>query len=295
MATSNQTIPRLTWGAIIAGCLIAAFPGSGFSQAGTPAGELTYLEPYRSHEMSPSESGLIREILVKEGDHVIQDQPLLKLDAETIEARLAVAMAQADNMGSIMAAESQFEVEKERYERLKQAGGNASEYELKRQIGVMKAAEGRLTEALEQKRVFQLQADQARAELQRRILKSPIDGIVTEITKDLAEPVSPIENDRDEYLIRIVRIDRLKAEAFLPEEWATRITKGDELEILLGDGEEEGPPKIATGTVEFISPVNDSASKTVRVKLVVENQNGFIRAGTAAQVLLPEAPKTVGP
>ena len=298
MATSNQTITRLRRGAIpalvLAGFQAAAFPSSVPAQAGTPENVLTYLEPYASHEMSPAESGLIRDILVKEGEHVIKNQPLLKLDAETIEARLAVAMAQADNMGSIMAAESQFEVAKERYERLKEAGDQVTPYELKTQEGEMKAAEGRLTEALEQKRVFQLQAEQARAELGRRILKSPIDGQVTEITKDLAEPVSPIENDRDEYLIRVVRIDQLKAEAFLPGEWANRISKGDELELLLGDGQGEAPPKVTMGTVEFISPVNDSASNTVRLKLVVDNQNGFIRAGTAARIVLPDTRKTPG-
>ncbi|MCB1231165.1 MAG: efflux RND transporter periplasmic adaptor subunit [Verrucomicrobiae bacterium] len=249
----------------------------------------TYLEPYRSIEMSPAESGIIREILVKEGDHVIKGQPLLKLDAETIEARLAVAMAQADNMGGVNAAESQHTLERQRYERLKALGRDASEYELNQQLAAMKTAEGRYTEALEQKRVFQLQADQARAELDRRILKSPIDGIVVEIVKDISEPVSPIESSRDEYLIRVVKIDQLEAVAHLDGRWAGQIREGDEMTLQLESDHhsENVAAKTVEGVVEFISPVIDSASNTVRLRLVIDNSSGSIRAGSPARLLLP--------
>lgn len=253
---------------------------------------LTYLEPYRSLEMSPAESGVIREILVKEGDRVIKGQPLLKLDAETIEARLAVAMAQADNMGSINAAESEFKLQKDRYEKLAKLESRdvSSQFEVERALATMKTAEGRLTEALEQKRVFQLQADQARAELERRVLKSPIDGIVVEIVKDVAEPVSPIESNRDEYLVRVVRIDRLQAEAHLAGEWAGRIEEGDELMLRLDAGGGEAVSEVL-GTVEFVSPVIDSASNTVRLRLAVDNASGAIRAGSPAQLQLPSGGK----
>ncbi len=261
------------------------------AQEGAPSGEsvLTYLEPYRSLEMSPAESGVIREIMIKEGDRVIKGQPLLKLDAETIEARLAVAMAQADNMGSINAAESEYKLQKDRYEKLAKLESRdvSSQFEVERALATMKTAEGRLTEALEQKRVFQLQADQARAELERRILKSPIDGIVVEIAKDVAEPVSPIESNRDEYLVRVVRIDRLQAVAHLSGEWAGQLREGDEMTLMLDAAAGGGGIREVVGTVEYVSPVIDSASNTVRLRLAVDNASGSIRAGSPAQLRLP--------
>ncbi|MCB1061563.1 MAG: efflux RND transporter periplasmic adaptor subunit [Verrucomicrobiae bacterium] len=250
---------------------------------------LTYLEPYRSIEMSPAESGIIREILVKEGDHVIKGQPLLRLDDETIEARLAVAMAQADNMGGINAAESEYQLQKDRYEKLAKLESRdvSSEFEVQRALATMKTAEGRYTEALEQKRVFQLQADQARAELERRVLKSPIDGIVAEIVKDIAEPVSPIESSRDEYLIRVVKVDQLQAVAHLPGTWAGRIREGDEIELQIASRDAAVPARVMVGKVEFVSPVIDSASNTVRLRLIVDNIKDPVRAGTPAQLILP--------
>lgn len=297
MAESDTSITRLrlrgfplVQGCLAMLCLLGFVAEVGSQEASLePSGEWvsTYLEPYRSLEMSPAESGIIREILVKEGDHVIKEQPLLKLDSETIEARLAVAMAQADNMGGINAAESQFKLEEQRYEKLQSLGRDASQYELDQQEATMKSAKGRLTEALEQKRVFQLQADQARAELERRIVKSPIDGIVVEIVKDIAEPVSPIENSRDEYLIRVVKIDQLQAVAHLDGKWAGRIREGDEMELRLDLPDDEGDGKAVLGVVEFISPVIDSASNTVRLRLRVDNASGLIRAGTPARLVIP--------
>ncbi len=299
MASSNPTITRLIPPGFHHRRVTTALLGAAalLSVHGSPAQEpltgseftvLTYLEPYRSIEMSPAESGVIREILVKEGDRVIKGQPLLKLDAETIEARLAVAMAQADNMGSINAAESEYKLQLDRYEKLAKLESRdvSSQYEVQRALATMKSAEGRLTEALEQKRVFQLQADQARAELERRILKSPIDGIVVEIVKDLAEPVSPLESNRDEFLIRVVRVDQLQAVAHLPGEWAGRIREGDEMELRVESSDPSVPARSVTGTVEYLSPLIDSASNTIRLRLMIENADGAIIAGTPAQLVV---------
>jgi RND family efflux transporter MFP subunit len=273
---------------LLAATLALLAPARGQEVSGDGMALLTYLEPYRSIEMSPAEGGVISEILVKEGDRVMKDQVLLKLDAESIEARLAVAMAQADNMGTILASESEYKLQQDRYDKLSKLEKRdvSSQYEVQRQFATMKTAEGRLTEALEMKRVYQLQVDQARAELQRRYLKSPIDGIVVEIMKDVAEPVNPIESSRDEYLVRVVKIDELVAEAHLPGSLAGRIVEGTEMQLKVegGDGTR---PQLVVGRVEYVSPVIDSASNTIRVKIVVNNAAGTIRPGSAAQLLVP--------
>jgi RND family efflux transporter MFP subunit len=273
---------------VLATALAFAVPTRGQEVSGDGMALLTYLEPYRSIEMSPAEGGVISEILVKEGDRVMKDQMLLKLDADAIQARLSVAMAQADNMGTILASESEYKLQKDRYEKLAKLEKRdvSSQYEVQRQFANMKTAEGRLTEALEMKRVYQLQVEQARAELERRFLKSPIDGVVVEIKKDVAEPVNPIESSRSEYLVRVVKIDLLLAEAHLPGSFAGRIVEGTEMQIKVeaGDG---ARPQIVVGRVEYVSPVIDSASNTIRVKIVVDNAAGTIRPGSPAQLIVP--------
>ncbi|MBL9154376.1 MAG: efflux RND transporter periplasmic adaptor subunit [Verrucomicrobiales bacterium] len=286
--------PRLFALAGLVAALSVGLPG-GYLRAQDASGDglglLTYLEPYRSIEMSPAEGGIIAEILVKEGDRVLKDQVLLKLDHDVIAARLSVATAQADNMGDILAAESEYKLEKDRYDKLAGLAKRdvSSDYEVQRALGTMKASEGRLTAALELKRIYQLQVDQARAELDRRFLKSPIDGVVVEIVKDVAEPVNPVESTRDEFLVRVVQIDRLIAEVHVPGVYASRVTEGSELQLKV----ETAPgarPQVVVGKVEFVSPVIDSASNTVRIKVVVDNAAGTIRAGSPAQLILPGTP-----
>ncbi|NOY00499.1 MAG: efflux RND transporter periplasmic adaptor subunit [Verrucomicrobia bacterium] len=253
---------------------------------------LTYLEPYRNIEISPVESGVIRELLVKEGQTVKKGDALIKLDSEVIEARLAVATAQSKNKGRILSAESELALEKGRYDKLADLDtqGLSNNFELERQMANMKSSEGRLIEAQEQQRVFLLQAEQIKQELAQRILRSPINGIVSEINKDIAETVTTLEASRDESLIQIVEIDALKATAHVPAASVALIKIGDMLSIELDQKTRSNPnpPKPVSGKIEFISPVIDSSSNTVRIRLRIDNMNRAIRGGSQAHVLVPE-------
>ena len=42
------------------------------------------------------------------------------------------------------------------------------------------------------------------------------------------------------------------------------------------------------GTVEFVSPVIDPATATVRIPLVIDNTAQTLRSGATAQILLPK-------
>jgi len=262
-------------------------------QAPTHLRVLTYLEPYRSIEISPVESGVIRKLIVKEGQVVKKGDPLIKLDSEVIEARLAVATAQSENKGRILSAKSEFALEKGRYDKLVDLDtqGLSNNFELDRQMANMKSSEGRLIEAQEQQRVFHLQVEQIKRELDQRILRSPINGIVSEINKDIAETVTTLEASRDEHLIQIVEIDLLKATAHVPAASVALIKIGDMLSIELDQGLRSNPtpPKPVTGKIEFISPVIDSSSNTVRIRLRIDNKDRAIRGGSQAHVLLPKS------
>jgi RND family efflux transporter MFP subunit len=268
--------------------LAARIPLPAQDPTGDGAAVLTYLEPRKSPELSASESGIISEILVKEGDRVMKDQVLLKLDSAVLESRLAVAKAQADNMGTILAAEADYKQQKDRYEKLAKLEQRdvSSQYEVQRQLSSMKVAEGKLAEALEAKRVNQLQAELAAAELDRRLLKSPIDGIAVEILKEVGESVSLQDSGRSEHLIRVVKVDELQATAHIPSIYSNRVKEGAEMEFRL-DGVDGAKPTIVKGTVEYVNPVIDSASGTIRIRLVVNNAAGTIRAGSQAHLLIP--------
>jgi len=280
----------LTLFVIILGGTSAAF---GQQKEPTHLRVLTYLEPYRSIEISPAESGVIRELLVEEGQAVRKGTPLIKLDSEVIEARLAVATAQSKNKGRILSAESLLTLEKGRYDKLADLDtkGLSNNFELERQMANMKSSEGRLIEAQEQQRVFLLQAEQIKQELAQRILRSPINGIISEINKDIAETVTTLEASRDDHLIQIVEIDLLKATAHVPASSVPLLKIGDLLSIELDQElrSDPNPPKPVSGKIEFISPVINSSSNTVRIRLRIDNMKRAIRGGSQAHVLIPKS------
>ena len=64
---------------------------------------------------------------------------------------------------------------------------------------------------------------------------------------------------------------------FLPPQRSAKLTVGTSAILLLGENAGRAP-----AVVEFISPVTDAASGTVRVKFVVANAGGKLRSGVTA-------------
>lgn len=245
---------------------------------------LTYTEPYRSIEISAIETGVISEVVAKEGDQVSVGDVLIKLDTEITEARLAIAQMQADSEGRVQAAEAEFELQKDKTDRVARLSG-ASAAEKKRENASLKIAEGNLIIAEEERKSYGLQVKQIEAELRRRILTSPIDGIVTEITKDVAEAVTPSEIRENSFLVRVVKVDQLRCVGHVPERLARDLNVGDSLDVRIEDGKET----MVRGQVEFVSAVINPATKTIRIRLVIENQSGNLRSGSSAQILIPKS------
>lgn len=250
-----------------------------------PVEVLTYLEPYRSIEISPQETGAIESIAVEEGATVKAGDVLVKLESTVIEARRAIAAAQAENQGRLQAASAEVEISSKRYNLLKNLQRSSSNRaELDRQSATLQSAEGNLLTAQEDQKAAVLNVAQIDAELERRILRSPIDGIVVEIAKDVAESVSAGGMANESYLIRVVQVDRLKAVAHVPAESADGLKAGDQLPIRV---QTKGDPMVS-GTIEFVSPIIHPSSKTVAVRIAIDNANRAIRGGTSGFVILEQ-------
>lgn len=245
---------------------------------------LSYLEPYRSIEISAIDTGVISEIRVKEGDQVAAGDVLLLLDNEITESRLAIARINAEGVGKLMATQAEVDLQQQRYDQLERlvTSGSSNSAELARQKALLVQAQGNHIIAEEEQKSFKLEVKQIEAELKRRILTSPIDGIVVDISKDIAEPVSLNAARSDDYLVRVVEIDRLKCIGHVPAAFGRGLKKGDSMSLRVEDGE----PVVVRGTVEFVSPVIDPATATVRVQLVVDNTAFTLRSGATVQLLL---------
>ncbi|MEQ1860172.1 MAG: efflux RND transporter periplasmic adaptor subunit [Chthoniobacteraceae bacterium] len=205
-----------------------------------------YTEPYRIITVSAAETGVIAELPVKEGDIVKAGQVLAKLNNEVFAAELEIAQAEA----SLAATRN------ERITELSRTGKSTPE-EVER---------ARTEQAIKNAQVRRISA-----QIENRTMRSPVDGIVTEIKRDPSEAVSPTQPQ----VLTVVQIDKLVVNFFLPPARASKLKAGASATLDLLDT----PGKLAA-TVEFVSPVTDAASGTVRVKFVIENADGEHRAGS---------------
>lgn len=225
------------------GCWMSdVFPAT--ARAEDPA-ILGYTEPFRLITISAGEVGIIAEVLVKEGDRVKEQQVLAKLDTAVLAAELEVARAEAKLAAT-------------RRERVA---------ELAQQTRVTPEESEKAATDLA---IRQAQVRKIEAMIEARTMRSPVDGVVTEIKRDPSESVSVASP----HVLTVVQIDKLTANLFLPPERLGGVKAGDRLDLLLLDAQERVP-----ATVEFVSPITDAASGTVRVKFAIENAEGKLRSG----------------
>lgn len=207
-----------------------------------------YTEPYKTITISAAEPGVLKEVAVEEGALVKQGQMLARLDVAQLEAELEIAKVEAD-------------VQRTRVERLDELARS------------QRAAKDELDRARADMKIREAEIRKLEAAIESRTMRSPVNGTVTEVKRDPSEAVS-LSNP---HVLTVVQIDRLLVNLFLPPARAAKLATGGTATLLLGD-----PAQRVPATVEFISPVTDAASGTVRVKFVVDNSGGRLRSGTTA-------------
>jgi RND family efflux transporter MFP subunit len=212
-----------------------------------PDAIIGYTEPYHIITISSAESGVLEEVLVREGDSVKARQIVARLETQTLEAELDIARAEAQLQAT----------------RLKRIENLASE---------KRASPDELDRARTDAEIKRAQVRRIEAQIENRTLRSPIDGIVTEIKRDPSESVSAA----NPHVLTVVHIDRLLLNLHLPPARAAALAPGEKAVVRFIDNGE----KVA-GEVDFISPVTDAASGTVRVKFVFDNRDRKLRSGAA--------------
>ncbi len=270
-------------GAVI--CLGVVLPAQNLS-AQVSGEVLGYLEPVRSIELEFLDAGRIQTIHVEEGVMVSAGDALVSLDNRVLESQLSIAKVQAESEASIEMATAELSVSSERYTKLSRlrSSGTAHTSEVARAKADLTAAKARLQIAEEEKRVAELRQEEIQAQIDRRILTSPISGVVLEINRDVAESASNPRQGGEESLVRIAQIDQLELTVHVPARKLGRVEIGSKLPISISSPDDPSKPIMADGEVTFVSPVIDPSSETVRIKLILDNSNGDLKSGSHAKI-----------
>jgi RND family efflux transporter MFP subunit len=255
--------------------------------AAEPAEIEAFTEPYADIELAASEMGILTRIDVKEGDVVKIGQEIASLDDSVLQATLKVAIASKDAQGSLESAQADLDnriADLEKLQALRERN-HASQNEVDRAATDVRVAKARLLAVREELEVKRLDCERIRAQLNRRQIRSTIDGVVTETYREEGEFVSPSQPT----VARVVQLDPLKIIFSVPAERRAEVVHGQTVNVSIG-ATQEAQRETAQAVVEFVSPTADGGSGTFRVKVRLPNPNGHWQSGAHSVLHLGNPP-----
>jgi RND family efflux transporter MFP subunit len=164
-------------------------------------------------------------------------------------------------------------------EKLRELRGrdHASQQEVDRIETELKVADARVQSVREDLEIKQLEARRIESQLEQRVVRAPVDGIVTELARDPGEFVSP----SDPTIARIVQLDQLLIVFSVPLMHRNEVSEEETVNLLIGTEKQK-----ATGIVEFVAPTPDTSNSSVRVKVRVANEARQFQSGEPAELIL---------
>lgn len=251
----------------------------------------TFTRPVQESSVATSESGVIVEKLVEEGSIVKAGQVLARLNDSVLKESLRLAKLRSESTVKIRATESTLKMRQSQWESLKdlheRGHGNQREVEMAKLDYDSAVSERELAEEMQKEAEIELARIQA--EIEQRIIRSPIDGIVTTIFKEPGEYIAA----NDPVFCTIVRTDLLRADFYLDAPRLAFIRSQLKSNLLTlnvkisNSGETDGDI-IVEGNVIYIAPTLDPKSETGRICLEFNNQKQQILSGSRCVLLIPE-------
>lgn len=227
--------------------------------------------PYMVADIGSATSGVIASLLVDRGDRVIKGQPLAYLESSLQDIALKIARARAESDAILQTNQARLEFGTRRLIRTKELYENeiSSLSELDEAETAKLLAELALIEATNSKKVTQLEAEQAEAQLNLRTIQSSIPGIVVE------RILSPGELVQGTPIFKIAQIDPLLVEVLVPVGLWGKISPGDTAQVRPIDP----ISGVFEAKVTVVDQILDPANETFGVQLELPNSELTLPAG----------------
>ena len=247
-------------------------------------------------EVPAQEAGVITNVAVREGQRVKQgelltqiDDQVAKLAAEATKAKYEIAKAKATNDVRLRFAQKSTEVSQAELRRstesIERFAKSVSQSQLdvekltvqKNQLEGEQATQEQLVATLEM-RQQEVELNAARTQIARRRVVAPFDGVIVQIYARKGEWAEPGQK-----ALRIVNVDRLKAEGFIRAEDAKENVVGRSIRLVIEPG---GEQSTFVGKIVFVSPEVDPITGQVRIWAEIDNRDGRLRPGQQARMVV---------
>jgi cobalt-zinc-cadmium efflux system membrane fusion protein len=236
-------------------------------------GEVT-LDLKRVAKVAPRIEGKVEHLNVFLGDRVRVGQPLVAIGSPRLD----------ELVQDYLVSKTQNETAETNFRRTEKlaAEGIVSDRRLVEERGRHLEAKARYQHVREKLLNMGLTAEDlheleraVHEESHRYLLRSPLSGTVVKQNVVLGQGVSPGSE-----LFEIVDTSRVWVFANLPIEYARRFAVGDRVAIVLKGGEP------ITAPLNYIAPIADEKTRTIRVQVEVANANGRLKPNEYVDIRL---------
>lgn len=261
------------------------------------AGELSsmLLRLVEQAELPARVEGVLAEVIVEEGRLVSAGQLLAKIEDSdarltesqaAIEAQIAEANAQADY--DLQFAVKSVQVAEAELQRAVQSNQNfpksVSDSELDRLTLLIHRSQLEVAQAQHAHRLAQLTRDSrrtshqaARERLARHQVTAPFAGMIVTVHRHSGEWVTP-----GTPVARLLRLDRMRVEGFLPAGQATPALQNQPVQVTVEIPNEAS--RTFEGTIVFLDPEIDPVNGQVRVRAEIHDPELRLRPGMRASM-----------
>ena len=228
-------------------------------------------------KISSATQGTLSKVPFKRGAAVKAGDVVAQLESDVEIAQYEAAKLRAESDVIVQSKRAELDLAELKHGQLKQLIATNStpmqKYEEAQTAAIL--AKLALEQALYEKRIAELDVKRLAAVVERRQIRSPVDGVITKIDLhegEYADPATPFGT--------IAEIRPLLVEIYLPVEVYTDVTIG--MPVTINPREPIG----GSYTLKVVSkdPIIDSASGTFQITASLPNEDGKIPAGIRCSV-----------
>lgn len=169
------------------------------------------VEPAQKVKVGSATLGILKDVAFNRGDAVKAGEVIAQLDSSVEDANVALARAQAGSLATIAAQRTRLELYKRRFDRQSQLSkGIVTQEKLDQVEADYEIGQRDLQTELLKHDLAALELQRAEAQLALRVIRSPINGLVTERLMAGGEFVR-----QDSAIYTLVQLDPLYVEAYV--------------------------------------------------------------------------------
>jgi RND family efflux transporter MFP subunit len=234
------------------------------------------IEPSSVSDVSTREEGVLDELLVRRGDIVRKDQPIAQLESGLEKIAADLADIRARMSGDVQSKRAAVDFNKRQLKRVNDLykKKTISFVEKDKAETELMLAQMELREASDRVKLSKVEKERAEHILDRRTIKSPLDGVIVKTLLD------PGENVEDRPIMTIATVNPLNVEVILPAEKFGDISVGMDATVtpLIHNIKDQ------KAKVVIVDRVIDAASDTFGVRLELPNPEYKVPGGIRCDI-----------